>query len=199
MKNASLFFIAMTLMFMFTSCAEDSLTEAVNPAASSALPDVQEASAACKTLDLLQEMSMEFEVTEAKGPTISLVQPGGLRITGVENTNDLTLGAVSTSVDIIYQFFTNDARGTALIIEQTANDYLELRLAGRQAAIGKNTIQVSIIGVRGSGEYRQYNRASGTLTIEFEDTLDEIMGIVPGVMTIEGTLDCESGDISDTP
>ena len=194
MKNVSLLFAAMAFTFLFTSCAEDNLTDQVAPNNASEQSDVQGASAECKTLDLFQETEFEFDISEAKGVTVDFSRPGALRIQGNQDGADATLGPVATTLDVIYQFFTDDARGTATIIEEATRDQLDLRLAGRQVAVGKNTLEIPIIGVRGTGEYRPYNTATGTLTIELNVPLEEALGVVRGILTIEATLDCTADD-----
>ncbi len=194
MKNVSLLFAAMAFTFMFISCAEDSLTDQVAPTATIDQPDIQGASADCKTLDLEQSMEFEYDVTEAKGVKVDFVRPGALRIRGSQDGSDVTLGPVMTTVDVIYQFFTDDARGTAIVVEQATGDFVELRLAGRQVTVGKNTIVVPVIGARGSGQYRDYNTATGEVTMEFNETLDEIIGLTRGTLSIVATLDCTEDD-----
>jgi hypothetical protein len=194
MKNVSLLLFAMTLTFMFTSCNEDSLTDQVSPSANVDQPDIQGAVAECKPLDIEQSMEFEFEVTEAKGVKVDFVRPGALRIRGSQDATDATFGPVTTTLDVIYQFFTDYAHGTAIVVEQSTNDFVELRLAGRQVTVGKNAIVVPVIGVRGAGQYREYNTATGEVTIEFNEPLDEVLGVSRGMLSIVATLDCTADD-----
>jgi len=194
MKNVSLLLATVAFSFLFTSCAEDNLTEQVAPATTIDQPDIQGASADCKTLDLEQSMEFEFDVTEAKGVQVDFARPGALRIKGSEDGSDVTLGPVMTTVDVIYEFFTDFAQGTAIVVEQATGDYVELRLNGRQVTVGKNTIVVPVIGARGTGQYRDYNVATGEVTMEFNETLDEILGVTRGTLSIVATLDCKADD-----
>ena len=118
MKHVSLLFTAIAFAFMFTSCNGDSLTDQVAPTATTGQSDTEGVSADCKTLDIAYETEMEFTILEAKGVKVDFSRPGGLRIQGGEDTEDITLGPVSTTVDLIYQFFTDDARGTVVVVEQ---------------------------------------------------------------------------------